>query len=325
MRMVRTVLCVMILVLLSGCWDYNELNMQALVDGAGIDRDGENVSVSVMCGEDSVLYGEGKSFFDAVRSISSSSDKKLYWGHTSVLVFDENAARYGIGDVLDSVLRARDLYLDVSLSVVRGESARSLCGGTDVAKRISDTFANEANSRRFRRMSVWEILRERTFSGVYILPVAESVGDGISISGGAVMRNDKLAGFLSGEQMLFLSLLTHDGAGGNLPPIKHGDGFVSFEILGNDISEKLSGSVLSISQNIVLAPGEVSGKCTRDEMKRLADEYLTTSYEELLTYIGKMRFGDVFGASKLAGKRLSDVEVRIEKNIIINDVSGGGR
>lgn len=320
--MVRLLACVGMLLTLCGCFDYNELNMQELVNGAGIDKDGETVNIRVLCAATgskeektgAVYTSSGKSFFDAVREITGKSDKKLYWGHAKCLVIGESAAN-SIDEILDTVLRAQDVYLDIAPVIAKGETAEKIlssepAGGRDTVESISGAFANEDNSRRFRARRVWEILREREEEGFYILPTVELRNRTPVLSGGAVMRDGRLAGYLSGEQMLILSLMTEKTTGGYLPPLALPDGRqVSFEILANDVKKREDGDTLHIEQSCMLSPAEVRGEVTEDEMRQAAKKFLEASFSELSEFAKAEKLGDIFGYEGKSHQITCDVRI----------------
>ena len=337
MRVARLFFCTAVLLLLFGCFDYNELNMQELVSGVGIDADGDGVSVIVQCaatsGEESekgaVYKASGKSFFDAVRNITGASGKKLYWGHARTVIIGSGA--YGrIDEILDTVLRAQDVYLDIAPVIAKNTSAEAVMSaetenGRDASENIFNTFANEKNSRRWKSRRVWQILREHEKNGVYILPTVEVTEKKPTVSGGAVIRDGKVTGFLSGDEMLTFSLLTEKGAGGYLPPIELGEGQVSFEILANDVKKRYSENALKIEQSCVLSPAEVRGDITEEQMQRMAKEKLEGDMRKLLDKIKAEGLGDILGIVSDKGK-LPDAlgaKADIRCDVRISNILGG--
>lgn len=328
MRAVKILACAAVLLFLGGCFDYNELNMQELVSGVGIDLSGGKLTVHVLCAatggkeekQGARYTSEGNGFFDAVRNVSGEADKKLYWGHARCIVIGEQAAGR-TDEILNTVIRAQDVYLDIAPVIAKGSTAKDVLnakppGGRDVTDSISNMFANEANSRRFRAARVWEILREREGMGVYILPTV-TVEDGAPyLSGGAVMRDGGISGYLSGEQMLLLSLMTEDGPGGYLPPLElSGERRVSFEILANDIKKEKSGDRVKIEQECVLSPAEVRGDVSADEMEDSAKKYLDESFAALISYAETNNLGDIFGTD---GKGID-----ITSGVRVSNILGG--
>ena len=313
-------------ILLTGCRDYNELNMQDIVSHAGVDYSDGEVSVCVVCegGKEEkpkVLKSSGKSFFEAVRNFSGSSDKKLYWGHIQTIVFGEEALRFVFDDTLDAILRARDVYHDVIPVAVRGEAESALTATADSSSgNIFEIFANSENSRRFEGVPLWELMRERELSHVCVIPTAEKSEDGYIMSGGAVLSESDFLGYLSEEQSLFRSLLTDKSAGGYLPVIEvEKDRAVSFEILANDVRIKREGERIMVNESITLSPAEVRGDFYEKEMREVASEYLTHAYRDFIATSKEKGFGNILNIH--GADENSEIEVSVD--VKITSVMGG--
>ncbi len=329
MHKLKVLICIIPILILSGCWDYNELNMQALVGGVGVSTAGDTVRVSVVCSPDGeqeppqVYSGQGKSFFDAVRAISGSSDKKLYWGHCEVIVLDE-ASVLRSEDIFDTMLRAQDVYLDIEVVLLRGKSAASLIeeeaeAKNDVSEMLSKMFANEKNSRRFKSAKLNEIFRGREKHGCFILPVAEYAEGKMSLTGGAVIKNNKVAAYLTGEQMLALSLITDSGAGGYTDVIACKNGSAAFEILGSEAEIKREKESIRIKQSVVLSPGEVSGNVNNKELEAAAKRYFDAELSLLAEYVIEKDVEEIMGFGEFDGAIETETEIKI------SNIFGGGR
>lgn len=304
--------------LLSGCYDYNELNMQELVSGVGVDIEDGLVSVSVQCastdeGDGAIYRATGKSFFDAVRNISLHNPKKLYWGHTQTLIIGESAIREA-EPVFNAILRARDIYLDIIPIVAKGAAgdiiAAKAANGDAASDALFKAFANEKNSKRFRSVRLWELLRERSEKGIYSLPTVELKDGFPSFSGGAVLRENGDAVYLSGEQILLLSLLSEDEGGGYLPPIAIEGAETSFEILAQTLRHQESKSLL----HLVLSPAEVSGELDSVEAEAAVRLWLDSSFEKFLAFLSK---NDIAALAN----GITDVTAEVR----ISDILGGRR
>ena len=116
---IKIIIALASLFLLSGCWNYNELNSLAIATSMGIDKEGDNYKVSVLIanskkdqassmeGESQtvVFSGTGKSITDAMRSIEALSPKKVYISHLSVVVLSKEVAEDGLDTINDYFLR----------------------------------------------------------------------------------------------------------------------------------------------------------------------------------------------------------------------------
>ncbi len=118
--MKKIIISLMILLTLSGCWNYKELNDYSIVTGIAIDKKDDKYEVSVLISNapkssddngDSgqsqiVVYTEdGDSLFEALKNIGLISPKELYIGSFTVLVVSEDIAREGLENVVDLFLR----------------------------------------------------------------------------------------------------------------------------------------------------------------------------------------------------------------------------
>ncbi len=327
MKKFLLVLSVFPVMFLTGCRDYNELNMQDLVRCAGVDFSGGEVSVCVVCegGKEEtakIVTSSGKSFFEAVREMSGRSDKKLYWGHMDTIVFGESALLNSFDDTLDAILRARDVYPDVIPVAVRGGTAESALTAVNSEKgsNIFEVFANAENSRRFEGVPLWELMRNRELYGVCVIPTAIKSGEEYIMSGGAVLSEKSFLGYLSEEQSLLRSLLTDKSAGGYLPVIEVGeDRALSFEVLSNDIDVKREGEKFIIREKLTLSPAEVRGDFNEEEMSEAAREYLMRAYREFVAASKKNGFGNILNIH--GADENSDIEVSVD--VKISNVLGG--
>ena len=117
--MKKFILVLTFLFLLSGCYDYKELNDYSIVTGISIDKIEDKYEVSVLISNSSksstetdskesnvVVYtGKGTTLYSAFKDIGLISPKEIYIGSFSVLILSENVAREGIDNVVDLFLR----------------------------------------------------------------------------------------------------------------------------------------------------------------------------------------------------------------------------
>ena len=310
-------LCFLLFPCLSGCADYNELNMQSLVRYAGVDFSDGEITVTILpVGEERSYLSRGESFFEAVREMSGRLDKKLWWGHTESIVFGEEALSEAFDGTVDAILRARDVYLDVvpiSAKNLTAEEVINEAGALSV-------FANEGNSRRFKGVPLWKLLREREMYGVCVIPTVEKRDGDVVLTGGAVISENGFAGYLSETEFLFRSLLTDKTAGGYLPVIQlDSSREVSFEILGNNLRVRKGEEKVLIEQEITLSPAEVRGEVSNSELEEAAWKFLENGYEKLISDAKARGLGNIFMIKEK--KLLPETEVRF--SVKISNVLGG--
>lgn len=116
----KKIICSLFIVLcLSGCWNYKELNEYSIVTGIAIDKKDNKYEVSTLISNapknssdnsssesQIVVYsGEGNSVFEAIKDIGLISPKELYLNSFSIFVISEEVAKDGINSIIDFFLR----------------------------------------------------------------------------------------------------------------------------------------------------------------------------------------------------------------------------
>lgn len=108
-----------LLFLLTGCYNYRELNDLAIISGVSVSKvdDTYKITAEIVNPKkdqdasggketDYVIYeGEGKSMQEAFREIVKESPQKLYGAQMDVLIIEEETAKEGIGDIIDFFAR----------------------------------------------------------------------------------------------------------------------------------------------------------------------------------------------------------------------------
>ena len=110
-----------IVLCLTGCWNYKELNEYSIVTGIAVDKSEIGYKVSILISNvpkgsnggdtsssnsDIVVYeGIGKSVSEALKDIGLISPKELYLNSFYILVISDEVAKDGINNVLDFFLK----------------------------------------------------------------------------------------------------------------------------------------------------------------------------------------------------------------------------
>lgn len=138
--MKKIILIFIFLFLLSGCYDYKELNDYAIVTGIAIDKYKDEYEVSVLISNSSktssdaeskesdvVVYsGHGDTIFSAFKDIGLISPKEIYIGSFSILLINEDVAKEGINNVIDVFLRYPNSRKSFYLTIVKNDKAKDV-------------------------------------------------------------------------------------------------------------------------------------------------------------------------------------------------------
>ena len=221
--------------MLTGCWDRIELKEIGIVSAIGIDRDpdtGEILFTSQVVdpsglkpdggGAESaiqIVTSKADTIFKAFRNINQEFDRKNFYAHNKVIVIGEELAKEGILPVLDGITRGKEGRGYIWLCVTKGTQARDIL--SSVRKQgIEKVPANSIESMHGNQELNFDVVviklndyyKKTLKSGIEPVigtlemkekstnPNGESLGQSslkAKLSGGAVIKEDKLVGFLN--------------------------------------------------------------------------------------------------------------------------------
>lgn len=161
------ILMIMFLILNTGCWDRRELDNRAIVSGMALDstKKGREVLVSAQIIDPSKAKGPqsdgggggGKPFimvdsqaatvFDAIRNMTHSSSRKLFFPNSQVIIYGEDLARDGIKDYFDMFTRDYEIRETNWILVSEGKAADVLSTQTEISSISGFYIADLINER----------------------------------------------------------------------------------------------------------------------------------------------------------------------------------
>ncbi|MED1467253.1 Ger(x)C family spore germination protein [Bacillus salipaludis] len=128
-------------ILLTGCWNRRELNELSILLGLGIDKENGQYIITAQVVNPSeiaskkggsgkspvvVYQGKGETLFEAVRKVTTVAPRKLYFAHLRILVFGEELAKEGIGEMIDFLLRNSEIRNDFYIAVSKNSNASAV-------------------------------------------------------------------------------------------------------------------------------------------------------------------------------------------------------
>jgi spore germination protein KC len=127
--MKKIIVIIGFILLISGCYDYRELNEMNIVTGIGINYKDDMYEVSLEVTKsikdgssnkiDTIIYtGNNKNLADAFLNAKNKSDKYVYMEHVNLLLLGKDIASSGIGDVLDYIIRDTTINSNYYMIVV---------------------------------------------------------------------------------------------------------------------------------------------------------------------------------------------------------------
>lgn len=320
-----------LLTAVSGCWNYREIDRLSIVAGIAVDKGVKEqycVTVEVIrigssrneSMKSEIVSSEGKTLFDAIRNIISISGKRLYWSHTKVVILSQEIAGEGVSKVLELYNRDTETREDVHVLISQEKSAREIFTGQPIGESIlsftlDEILDNQVSLSKAPKVDILRFDIESQEEGA--APVIPAIrlqqveGKKVpQIIGTAIIKNDKLAGFLDGEETKDLLFIRDEIQGGIFieeMQEQEEQTSVSLEIFGNNTKVtmlvKENGISVNLDLKTTVAISEVNGvgDFTEEEnMKKLKQHAQDTLKRRLETLILKMQKdydADVFGFS----------------------------
>jgi spore germination protein KC len=167
------------LILLSGCWDRTEVNDLTLIVGLGIDqkKDGQiMVTVELVVpksigggqmmggggggvGETIIRSGTGTTVADAISNLQEKLSRRVFWGHTKVIVFGEKAAKAGIRQHLDFLSRNPQARLRSNVLVSKGTAKSVLELLPPIERSSAEVLRELSESELLLRVTIKDALQ----------------------------------------------------------------------------------------------------------------------------------------------------------------------
>lgn len=247
--------CFAVLFFLSGCWDSSDIEDMSFVIGFGYDSS-ENeetpmkhttqIAVTKKKGEQAAaqegkmyqdITMEGNSLHDILRSISLQLPYPVYTDHLeSIVINSETAAKYDLSILLDQILR--DNVTRLSPVVVLSKQQASDVLNTNIegeipSSYIGNLFDNEsATMKMLPPVRVGDIAANLSSHASFVLPNVTKKKNTILVQGAGVIRgkDNKLAGFLTDEDVQGMNWLTGEAKGGLLNLKDEKDNTIVYEV-----------------------------------------------------------------------------------------------
>lgn len=248
-----------VMILLPGCWSYEELEERAIVTalGADLEPDGKLVvSVQVVrpfqfgiqrtpqSGASKspvkIFTATGKSMDEAIMKIQQQTGRKIFFSFMEAVIIGEDLARDDIMRLTDWVLRHREVRLQTWFGTARGK-ARDVIRATDAGLEVVSGFyigrtlvISREEDALIPATSLFDF--SSTLAGKITCPVTFKIHTTKKrprISGGAVYRRSRLVGWLNDEETRGYLWVTGRVERGIVTTPLPGGGHASFEIRGH--------------------------------------------------------------------------------------------
>ena len=313
----------------TGCWNYREVDRLSIVAGVAIDKGVNNQYkmtveiIQISSGKDAkmtskIITAEGKTMFDAARNIISLTGRKLYWSHSEVIILSKEIASEGVTKAIEWYNRDSETRTDISILISEGASAKEIFEGQGTTENIKsfvlgEMIKNQGSLSKSPKTNMLQFDIESKTKGISTIIPAVNLKqmDGKMIPqvlGTAIIKNDKLVGFLNAEETKNLIFIRNEIKGGLLIERMQGKAAVtpvSLEIFKNKtkVTPAVDGNDIEINLNTdtTVAIDEILGTENfiddegRKKLEQSAENTLKKQIEALIKKVQSKYDADIFG------------------------------
>ncbi|MBY0120972.1 Ger(x)C family spore germination protein [Bacillus sp. S/N-304-OC-R1] len=216
--------------LLSGCWDRWEINDLALVTAAAIDQKGDDQielslqifipkAISSGGGQGGSGSGDGlitlvkthkgANMADALSKVQAELPRRVFWGQCKIFIFGEEAAKKGIQDHLDFLLRHPEPRERAYVFVSDGKAKKILELQSRLERSSAETMRELVELNIGVKTTVQDLNETLTSKAqAAALPFIKIATDKKQIDpyhfpkiiGSAIFKEDKMTGFISDKE-----------------------------------------------------------------------------------------------------------------------------
>lgn len=333
--------------LLSGCWSYKEIEQLAIVSGVSIDIAEEDkvlVTTEIVSVTESqqgtvlepvYMQSFGNTFFDAVRHMIALQGKKLYWGHAKIIIISEAIAKKDISKVLDFLNRDAEIREDMWVILSKEENANSIFSvkpetESSLVFQLDHSLRAQESIARYPAVTLYNFLdtlaSKATATTIPTIKLIDNRGKvGTLMSGSAIFKGSKLAGYLNEQESKAL-LWLRDELKGGLFIVNRADKSeinVTLEIFKSKtkLKPKVEDGklIMNISVKTDVGIAEIMG--TKDliseegraSLKKDAEKQIKMQLEKLIEKAQKEYNADIFGFGDTIKRGMPGVWKSIEK------------
>lgn len=333
-------LLVVLMLPLAGCWDRTEVNDLALVTAAGLDkgRNG-NVRLSLLLAVPAALPGasggggmmgaggstggqqptivvsaEGVTVAEAMTKLQEKLPRRIFWGHSRVIVFGERLARDGIVEHLDFFARYPRTRLHAYVFVSKGNTEQVLTFIPPMERNAAETMRELAKFRISVNTTLKTLLQmfnteEQTAVVPWIEPTArdgeEGQGIQLRINGAAIFKNGKMIGHASDSLTRGIMWVRNDIKTATVTVRVNNSGYVTLLQLNSRTTVKpfIENGKWKIALDIV-TDDDIVQNTTRlnandpnvtNLLEKKAEEEIKQRIREALVFAQKRMKADIFG------------------------------
>ena len=216
----KKIIIIILVLLLSGCYNYKEVSDLAFVSSFAIDYKNSDFNIILEIQENDkdnkyssyLLEGSGKTIESAIQNASLSFNKDLYFINLDILLISEDAANNKLNNILDYVTRDNNFSLDFNIAICNEQkkAIENIMLKKEIFGRYINTlFKNTDNNIINIKL---DNLLNNYLNKFYdiILPVFNLKEDTIIINEAVIFKNDQIIDTLNEREIALYNILNNN-------------------------------------------------------------------------------------------------------------------
>ena len=329
------IIIIPLLFLLTGCYDYKELNSISILSATEINKIDDEFIVSAQAVNPQapdktsnaqapfIIYtGRGKTIQEAYRSIANESSKFLYLNHIQILIINEKIAKESLDKIVDYFMRSSAIRTEFYVLIGRDDNI------LDIITPINDISSASIKESIENNLKYLGTTSDITFNELVsimldknseiVLPSIKLINDSkegenienteetkvntkYELSNLAIFKDDKLIGYLNEEQSKTYNILQNKINNTILTYECDKDKYMSVEIIDSqssmDISNQKANIEVKLSGNLneYNCSKSLENKKTIEKIEKEFEQKLTESITKNINEVRTEYNSDIFG------------------------------
>lgn len=328
------IIIIPLLFLLTGCYDYKELNSISILSATEINKIDDEFIISAQAVNPQapdktanaqapfIIYtGKGKTIQEAYRSIANESSKFLYLNHIQILIINEKIAKENLDEIVDYYMRSSAIRTEFYVLIGRDDNI------LDVITPINDISSASIKESIENNLKYLGTTSDITFNELVsimldenseiVLPSIKLINDSkegenientektkvntkYELSNLAIFKDDKLIGYLDEEQSKTYNILQNKINNTILTYECDKDKYMSVEIIDSkssmDVSNKKANIEVKLSGNLneYNCSKSLDNKKTIEQIEKEFEQKLTETITKNINEVRTEYNSDIF-------------------------------
>jgi len=341
--MTKKILLILIIFLLTGCYDHKELNTIAILTATEINKtDDEYVINAQVVNPQSpdktitvqapfIIYtGKGKTIQEAYRQIKLQSSRYLYPNHLQIIIINEKIAKEDITQIIDFYLRNPAFRTEFNVLIGKNDNILNITTPIDI---ISSSSILESLETSNKYLGITNLVTFNELTSMYLNPNQEitlpsieavnyeeksdtkentestKVNSMYKLSTIAVFKDNKLKGYLTEEESITYNLLLNNTKNTIITYECQKNKYINLETIKTESKISTKNNEITIELNI---SGNINESTCNTNLKNIKEmkkteeniaNYLKNQIKKDIDNIRKNYNSDIFGLLEIIYKK----------------------